>query len=1443
MANEIKFTVKFKKDGSLKEIAADSTKAAKGTEKFTDATEKTTKARNRYKKGEKGVAQAGLSSAKSFSKMQQTMIGGGGLVGAYATLAANVFALTAAFGILQRAAAADQLAEGLAYTGTVAGRNLPYIADQLKAITGAAVSTQEAMSAVALATSSGFSSQQIAKLGNVAKGASLALGRDMTDALNRLIRGSAKLEPELLDELGIMVRLDDAAQTYATALGTTVQNLTQYQKRQAFVNAVIAEGEKSFSGIANAINPNAYDQLAAALQDLLKDSVSFINKGLSPMVAFFSKSPTALLGGVLLFASTIRGALLPGLTQGSQQMAKFAMESKKAAEASFTNVSTTGKLPGVYTQLVDKIKEGTATTDDYTRAQGSLNNSLAKHGRDLDNQANLQDKTTEKYREKQAVITGVKNAQQKLNTTLILSAQAETASAKASAINSASKLDFKGTINGIRAAMVAYRIELATTAVANGATSASFAGLKVALFTTGLSFRALGVAILTALPYLALIPIVLGLGKAAWDSWFGASDTVKKQEEVFESLSHLNDVGMQLNKTLLDIQLREAPSQGWDEFTAKLTAAAGAAAQIRDRVGDAVSVQMTKKSTDLAAATEKRTELEQQLANLQKQTGDSTLGMGNIPGLLASIEAQEEMIENYGKLDARPILQGLKTARVEAAALGDSDLTAHIDKQIVGMTKLAGQASVTAEEIGKVVSPPSSAETTNILLESMNAGLNAFSEDLAKFSEKVETPFDKMSAGLDEAVKALTQTEMAMSGMGGMTEQTSKEAMKLRKELKKGETPLSKFVAGFKTDADGGDPVVTLNRMNDALKANIKVMQENPSKIKAEQTALKKLNDTRKVSGSITKSAHVMEDEIIRLKDESLQAALKNLDALNLTGKKTAEILEIDAKIAANNADKKSQARKNLEILEGEQGFKNLMLAQDQKSLDIAKDRLSRTQQQAKAAMIAANASDPKRGRKAVLNSADELKLLEDSIEDRETIAVLEFNIAVQRTSMEYDLLKMKAKLLKKQGEGDAEFQASITAYEAQLETMGTAALTNLGENFKETLRKIRDLTKPKADVKANVLGASGDSAFDVLQNQSTAAGGADKVDGSLANDKGETALSDKIKRIGAVMAPMQENLKALGPEGELVAAISAGALNITSSWVTAFDNIEDKVDTLGEKAAIAQAIASTISQTAQIMAAASQNRVAGIDKEIAAEKKRDGKSKESLAKIKALEAKKEAMKRKAFEANKKMQMAATIASTAAGIMKAYEQGGTMGFITGAIIAAMGVAQLAVISGTSYSGGGSGASGGGAMPSSVSVGKRGTTSDLGKSQSARGELAYFRGAEGTGGAENFKSSFYGSKHRASGGNTGYVVGEQGPELFMPDRPGTIVPADDVAAGGGSTNVNFSINAIDAAGVEDVLMEQQGNIIGMLRQAANSYGQDFMEDVDESTYTAPAARRA
>ena len=114
-----------------------------------------------------------------------------------------------------------------------------------------------------------------------------------------------------------------------------------------------------------------------------------------------------------------------------------------------------------------------------------------------------------------------------------------------------------------------------------------------------------------------------------------------------------------------------------------------------------------------------------------------------------------------------------------------------------------------------------------------------------------------------------------------------------------------------------------------------------------------------------------------------------------------------------------------------------------------------------------------------------------------------------------------------------------------------------------------------------------------------------------------------------------------------------------------------------------------------------------------------------------------------------------------------------------------------------------------------------------------------RGERGMGtGPENFTPAFMGYKNRAEGGNAAFMVGEQGPELFVPQTPGRIVPNDDIPAAGGA-NVTFNISAVDAAGVEELLLEQRGNLIGMIREASNSYGQTFLEDVDTTVYTPQA----
>ena len=122
------------------------------------------------------------------------------------------------------------------------------------------------------------------------------------------------------------------------------------------------------------------------------------------------------------------------------------------------------------------------------------------------------------------------------------------------------------------------------------------------------------------------------------------------------------------------------------------------------------------------------------------------------------------------------------------------------------------------------------------------------------------------------------------------------------------------------------------------------------------------------------------------------------------------------------------------------------------------------------------------------------------------------------------------------------------------------------------------------------------------------------------------------------------------------------------------------------------------------------------------------------------------------------------------------------------------------------------------VPSNIEVGKRDNRVDTAKGATG-GELAFLRGAQGVGsnansfipgGAAGMKRGY------ASGGEI--LVGERGPEIVQPTTEGfNVVPNDKI---GGTTNVNFSINAVDAAGVEDLLTAQRGNIIGMIREAAN-----------------------
>jgi hypothetical protein len=73
------------------------------------------------------------------------------------------------------------------------------------------------------------------------------------------------------------------------------------------------------------------------------------------------------------------------------------------------------------------------------------------------------------------------------------------------------------------------------------------------------------------------------------------------------------------------------------------------------------------------------------------------------------------------------------------------------------------------------------------------------------------------------------------------------------------------------------------------------------------------------------------------------------------------------------------------------------------------------------------------------------------------------------------------------------------------------------------------------------------------------------------------------------------------------------------------------------------------------------------------------------------------------------------------------------------------------------------------------------------------------------------------------GGMPYMVGEAGPELFRPSTSGSIVPNNQLGGGGG-VNINFTINAVDAAGIDELLIQRRGVITSIIRDAMVENGQ-------------------
>jgi len=359
------------------------------------------------------------------------------------------------------------------------------------------------------------------------------------------------------------------------------------------------------------------------------------------------------------------------------------------------------------------------------------------------------------------------------------------------------------------------------------------------------------------------------------------------------------------------------------------------------------------------------------------------------------------------------------------------------------------------------------------------------------------------------------------------------------------------------------------------------------------------------------------------------------------------------------------------------------------------------------------------------------------------------------------------------------------------------------------------------------------------------------------------TDESEKIAGVGvlvnASISPMVESFKELGDEGAAIANTIEKMMQLNTAMLTIKQTVQELKTTLDEltpddsdgllsslgidnqrlaEGLVAmQALSQAIGVMSSMIASNAEMQKSAIDRQIAAEKKLDGNSKASLARIAGMEAKKTAIAKKAFEQQKKMQIAQAAIAGLTGAVMGFAAAQVIpqpfGMIIGTAIAAavmsLTAKNISLIKSQQFDGGGQA---GGGSPSSISVGSRGNQVNVSQGVTG-GELSFLRGDSGVGSnANNFTPGGAAGMRKGyqSGGEV--LVGEQGPEIIRAPAGSTIIPNERI---GGETNVNFSINAVDAAGVEELLTAQRGNIIGMIREAANEHGQEFMEEVNTGAY--------
>jgi hypothetical protein len=168
----------------------------------------------------------------------------------------------------------SDLAPSFERIAKASGDSVPKSLEKLRAATRGTVSDLDLMRLAnqSVALGAAQTIPNIERLAGVSVSLARIVGRDATDAFNRLVLGIGKAEPELLDELAIKIRLTDVTKAYGESIGKAAQDLTAAERTQAVLNATLAEAERVIAsgGKATLTSGELYKRFTVSVENASK---------------------------------------------------------------------------------------------------------------------------------------------------------------------------------------------------------------------------------------------------------------------------------------------------------------------------------------------------------------------------------------------------------------------------------------------------------------------------------------------------------------------------------------------------------------------------------------------------------------------------------------------------------------------------------------------------------------------------------------------------------------------------------------------------------------------------------------------------------------------------------------------------------------------------------------------------------------------------------------------------------------------------------------------------------------------------------------------------------------------------------------------------------------------------------------------------------------------